>query len=141
MLRSASLPAFRAILFQMETPSCCHPQENPCVAGSSLDVELQLIRCYLHFFSRWKTRDLLTAYGKHLPENCTAGLGWEAFKKQDKEQIPQSLLHLKNRLCLQVKMRFMLPACSCHDHLLITRSHHLMEYDWQPPLQKELQLE
>lgn len=38
--------------------------------AESLDVKLQLIRCYLHFFSRWKTRNLATVCGKHLPENC-----------------------------------------------------------------------
>lgn len=47
MLRSTSLPTFNTIPVQMEAPICYHPQESLCVAGS-LDVKLQLIRCYLH---------------------------------------------------------------------------------------------
>lgn len=94
MLRSTSLPTFSAILVQMEAPICYYPQESPCVAGTSLDVKLQLIRCYLYFFSRWKTGDLLCVVNTFLRTVSLSG-GWEAKKKQGKEQIHQSLLHLK----------------------------------------------
>lgn len=110
--------------------------------AESLDVKLQLIRCYLHFFSRWKTRNLATVCGKHLPENCITvqGVGSQK-KKQGKGQTHQSVLHLKIWLCLQVKMKPMLSAWSLHDHLPTMQNHHLIEYGWQFPLKKESWLE
>lgn len=49
--------------------------------AESLDLKLQLIRCYLHFFSRWKTRNLATVCGEHLPENCITVHGVGSQKK------------------------------------------------------------
>lgn len=80
MLRSTSLPTLSAILAQMEAPICYYPQESPCIAGSSLDVKLQLIRCYWLFFSRWKTRGLLSVENSFL-KTVSPSRGWEAKKK------------------------------------------------------------
>lgn len=83
MLRSTSLPALSAILAQMEAPICYYPQGSPCIAGSSLDVQLQLIKCYWLFFSRWKTRGILSVENSFL-KTASPSQGWEAKKNNKK---------------------------------------------------------
>lgn len=144
---------FRAEINKSSSPQCYSGSNgSPHLLLSSrislhsriiLGWRIQLIRCYWLLFSRWKTRGFYWVWKTpswKLHHHLKGGKPKEK-KKQGKEQIDQSLLRLKTGLGLQVKMKFMLSVYSFNDRLLTMQTHHLMEYDWQSPLKKELWLE